>query len=322
MVARRRPPLHIALFAGALLGACNLAPWQGRAWHKAALHTHTTHSDGERSPAAMVAWYRARGYDIVALTDHNRNVDVDALAALAPGVLLIPGVEYTSRGAGRPVHVNGLFTLRDVRGRSRATAHGVLAAMLRELRRDGALAVVNHPNYGYALRITDLAALPVSHLEIFNASSGALNDGDANAPPVDALWDALLRAGRRVYGIGVDDAHALPGGKNPNVPGRAWTWIYARLDPFDVRAALETGRFYASTGPKLRAWRPGRGGLYARVEPAPGLSYVWEIYGGSATAAVTGPSVWIARPKQGYRRATLFASDGSRLYLQPIFSDE
>lgn len=294
--------------------------WAERRWYKAALHTHTVHSDGEATPEAMLRWYRRNGYSIVALTDHNRNTP---LAASLPrdGLLVIPGVEFTSRGGGKPVHMGGLFSTFDVKGLTAQTPAAALAAMFSDLTRRGALAIVNHPNYEYGLTLTDVAGVNARLLEVYNGSSSVLNDGDQHTPPVEALWDGLLRSGRRVYGVATDDAHALPGGANPNVPGKAWVMLYARLEPFDVREALEQGRFYATTGPLLTKFRPSRGGLYARVGEQPGVAYVWRITGGAAPAVVTGPAVWVARPAAGYRRATLRASDGSRVYLQPVFAD-
>ena len=41
----------------------------GRFW-RGNLHTHSTNSDGNLSPAETVAWYRDSGYDFVAMTDH------------------------------------------------------------------------------------------------------------------------------------------------------------------------------------------------------------------------------------------------------------
>ena len=39
-------------------------------FYRGNLHTHSTRSDGGLSPAAVVASYRERGYDFLALTDH------------------------------------------------------------------------------------------------------------------------------------------------------------------------------------------------------------------------------------------------------------
>ena len=39
-------------------------------YYKGNLHTHTTNSDGKRSPEEVMAGYEALGYDYLALTDH------------------------------------------------------------------------------------------------------------------------------------------------------------------------------------------------------------------------------------------------------------
>jgi len=40
-------------------------------WYKGNLHTHTFWSDGDAPPEIAVAWYKDRGYDFLALSDHN-----------------------------------------------------------------------------------------------------------------------------------------------------------------------------------------------------------------------------------------------------------
>jgi hypothetical protein len=63
------------------------------------LHAHTTFSDGVRSPAALVAEYESRGYDFLAITDHEDHANwvepgyQQALDRLRPGLLLFRGIE-------------------------------------------------------------------------------------------------------------------------------------------------------------------------------------------------------------------------------------
>jgi hypothetical protein len=63
------------------------------------LHAHTTFSDGVRSPAALVAEYESRGYDFLAITDHEDHENWvepgyrDSLARLHASLLLFRGVE-------------------------------------------------------------------------------------------------------------------------------------------------------------------------------------------------------------------------------------
>ncbi len=63
------------------------------------LHAHTTFSDGVRSPAALVTEYESRGYDFLAITDHEDHANwvepgyQQALDRLRPGLLLFRGIE-------------------------------------------------------------------------------------------------------------------------------------------------------------------------------------------------------------------------------------
>lgn len=63
------------------------------------LHAHTTFSDGIRSPAALLAEYETRGYDFLAITDHDDHDNLDGpayereLQRLAPRLLLFHGIE-------------------------------------------------------------------------------------------------------------------------------------------------------------------------------------------------------------------------------------
>src|SRR4051812_28125014 len=40
-------------------------------WFKGNLHTHSLWSDGDGYPEMIVDWYQARGYNFLALSDHN-----------------------------------------------------------------------------------------------------------------------------------------------------------------------------------------------------------------------------------------------------------
>jgi hypothetical protein len=59
------PGLLVALTA--ILAACGPTP----RWYKGNLHTHSYWSDGDQFPEVILQGYRDRGYDFVALSDHN-----------------------------------------------------------------------------------------------------------------------------------------------------------------------------------------------------------------------------------------------------------
>jgi len=65
---------------------------------KGALHTHTTCSDGQLTPAELVAVYRELGFQFVAITDHDHLLRPDYWDSLPAGnadFLVFKGVELT-----------------------------------------------------------------------------------------------------------------------------------------------------------------------------------------------------------------------------------
>ncbi|MDH4046603.1 MAG: PHP domain-containing protein [Gammaproteobacteria bacterium] len=73
------------------------------------LHSHTTASDGELTPLALISRARENGVACLAITDHDT---IDAYGEfdcdLIDGVMLCPGVELSANWHGRSVHVVGL----------------------------------------------------------------------------------------------------------------------------------------------------------------------------------------------------------------------
>jgi 3',5'-nucleoside bisphosphate phosphatase len=70
------------------------------------LHTHSSASDGTDEPAEVMRQAAGAGLDVVALTDHDTLAGHPAaLAALPPGLTLVPGMELSCRSAGHSVHL-------------------------------------------------------------------------------------------------------------------------------------------------------------------------------------------------------------------------
>ena len=75
---------------------------------KVALHVHTTCSDGDLSVAEVLEVYAARGFDAVALTDHDhllRPGSYDLVDSLRTDLIVFKGLELTVFAKGY-VHVN------------------------------------------------------------------------------------------------------------------------------------------------------------------------------------------------------------------------
>jgi len=104
-------------------------------WWKGNLHTHTLWSDGDDFPEMVVDWYKSRGYDFLALSDHN-TLQEGGLGVVAtnPATLrVLP--KYTRRFGSnwvtRGVSANGtplilLKSLAELRGQFEAPGRFLL----------------------------------------------------------------------------------------------------------------------------------------------------------------------------------------------------
>lgn len=75
------------------------------------LHSHTLHSDGDRSPEQLLAEAAAAGIRVLSVTDHDTvsGIGECRVAAARQGVRLVPGIELSCELHGREVHILGHF---------------------------------------------------------------------------------------------------------------------------------------------------------------------------------------------------------------------
>jgi 3',5'-nucleoside bisphosphate phosphatase len=73
-------------------------------------HLHSNHSDGRLDPVVLVDEIADAGVSVIALTDHDTTAGHAAAAQRAKerGVHFVPGIEITTYGYGRVIHVLGL----------------------------------------------------------------------------------------------------------------------------------------------------------------------------------------------------------------------
>jgi hypothetical protein len=64
-------PLIRLLAVCGLVASSLLSAAEEARWYKGNLHTHTYWSDGDDFPEMVADWYKSRGYDFLALSDHN-----------------------------------------------------------------------------------------------------------------------------------------------------------------------------------------------------------------------------------------------------------
>lgn len=202
-------------------------------WLRGNLHTHTAESpDSQRPVANVVTDYEERGYDFLALTDHDSFVDPAGYRETTT-MALVGGTEVTDGGT----HVVGLGVGGEV------APDPDRQAVIDDVIDDHGLAVLPHPNWGPTFEHYPQATMDeldgYTGIEVYN---GASERGQGNPLATDR-WDQLLSNGHVAWGYATDDAH------HPGDVGRAWTVVQAtERSPEAVLAALATGRCYASTG--------------------------------------------------------------------------
>ena len=252
---------------------------------KANLHSHSNLSDGRLTPEDMVKAYKARGYSILAITDHEAPYDHTDLST--PDFLMLTGYEAYIRPSpncqldvyGPEIHLNllakephntcfvaydpnfckymphGLAESREQAGNigPRRYDREYIRRFIQEANKAGYLVTYNHPNWSMEEPEEILHYDGFFSLEIFNTGSMVINGHENNL----GLYDRLLRHGKFPYVHGADDNHnKRPFGDPLCDSFGAWTMIIApELSYPAIIRALEKGDFYASTGPEIRELR-------------------------------------------------------------------
>lgn len=200
----------------------------GRQWLAGDLHSHTVHSDGVLTPAALGCLAAARGLDYLFVTDHNgvaHHPQLPAAGAHA-GILLLPGQEVTTDEG----HANALGALPWIDFRESADA------WLAAAEAGGGLLSINHPVDGpYSWRRQATRRPPLA--ETWHSSWDR-----RSADPLDwwAAWGGIPVGGSDFHRSGSD-----------GLPGEPTTWVEAEEASLGaIMAALKDGRVAISVGPR------------------------------------------------------------------------
>jgi hypothetical protein len=335
-------------FFGLVLTATSVAAPSAAAqgaprWFKGNTHTHTLNSDGDSPPDVVVRWYRENGYQFVVVTDHEFVTDVAPLNGLlgaAGRFLVIQGQEVTQVLADsshpdgrRQGHVTAINVSRVVLPQGGASLAEAYARNLAAIRTAGGLPQVNHPNWRWSVRLSDMAGLPDSTIfEIRNGHPGINSLGGTDAAgnvalSTEALWDSLLTRGKVMFGVGTDDSHYFtqPWDRSLPRPGQAWIFVRAtELSADAIVRAMRRGDFYASTGVTLGDYQvEGKRIALMIVRRGDGedTRFRTEFIGrsGRVLAVVNGlVAQYDIRGDEGYVRARITDSNGLQAWTQPV----
>jgi hypothetical protein len=302
-----------------------LRPGEGRFW-RGNLHCHSDRSDGMRPPAEVAAAYREAGYDFLALSDHFEErwgfsvTDTRELRTSDFTTLLAAELSSGPWSARGTYWVSAVGIPLDLA----PPPAGDLAGAIGLAREAGAFVVLLHPRLNN-LSVEATATLPgfeaIDAVEIHNHNTARTNADKADG---SYMVDGLLERGRRVLIGAGDDAHF----EYPGDRFGAWVEVWApELDPDALLAALRSGAYYSTQGPRID--RLELAGDQLRVETSPaqaialgGAGERWldgesahDLQGGTVTEAT-----FDLAPFRGSDcRVTVVDPAGRRAWANPIW---
>ena len=238
-------------------------------YFKANLHTHSNISDGKLSREEVKEAYKALGYQILCLTDHNTIANHSDMNE--PDFLMLTGVEINvndpapNAAGGKTYHLNliakqpgNIWSPAKVFRRFPAAAEyedkmqceemdlqynpDSINAMIAKANEKGFLVMYNHPTWS-CQSYPDYAPLKgLWGMELRNTECCLLGHNENNF----RVYKELLTLGNRIYPLGTDDMHS------PRALGQSWIMVGASdLSYGNVIEALEKGDFYMSCGPEI-----------------------------------------------------------------------
>ena len=273
-------------------------------WFKGCIHLHSTYSDGQLTPTEICNAYKDRGYDFIAVTDHNvitkveKKPDKDFL-------VIENSVEFD---LGSNIHIQGI-NLKSNKFENQPDFQKIIEFILS----NGGIAIIAHPNYFWEPKFNKLLELSGYHgIEIFNSSIKETK----GSPFALEKWDYLLSRGNKVWGFAVDDLH-MP---KEHLIFKGWIMVEAeKLTKKDIFNSITKGKFYSSTGVILKDYYCEEDNYYVNSENGEEVVFVGD--NGRILKIIDGKKGSIEINKKfKYIRCEVRSEDGIA-YTQPLFLD-
>ncbi len=233
-------------------------------WYRGNLHTHTTVSDGRRTPEETIAAYRAKGYDFLAITDHR----IFGAGREEPDFVLIPGAEYDLNDFDRreAFHILGLGIRENVTTRNDLPPQQLIDG----IRAAGGMAVLAHPGWSLLEHASAQALTGYEAMEIYNGVSefysGRGYYGD--------FVDTLASKGRVYPLLANDDTHFYE-------LDFASGWTMLQTDSFTISGILDSlraGRYYSTQGPEIHQITLEDGRLTVETSPLTEICFYSDAF--------------------------------------------
>ncbi len=229
-------------------------------WLKGDLHSHTLYSDGDSPLADVIDIAEAKGFDFLAVTDHNTSEPWDDPSFHSDNLTLLYGVEWTNEDGHANILSNLPFnwdeispTLSD--GGDPQSAIEIAHSM--QSFEQTVLFSINHPVNPFccAWKYSFEASKVADAIEVWN---GRWLLPTTNFQSVREVYDYYLKQGEKKSMVGGSDSHTHQANNIQtlyNDLGLPSTWVYSpSADGKDILDSIRSGRTFVSSsanGPRV-----------------------------------------------------------------------
>ena len=233
-------------------------------WYKGNLHTHTTISDGVKTPDECIRLYKGAGYSFIAITDHR----IFTKGYIEDNFLLLNATEFdtTDYAMRRAYHITGIGIEEEVALDTSFTPQDIIDG----INSKNGLAVIAHP-YWSLMTHEDIMKLRNYHgIEIWNTVSETHSSrGDSTS-----YADVLASKGYLPLLLAVDDTHFY----TTDVFG-GYIMVNSRsLNSSEIIRNIKEGRFYCSQAPEIRQISIDNGTIKVETSPVSQISFVSDSF--------------------------------------------
>ena len=321
-------------------------------YFKTNLHTHSTISDGQLTPEELKQAYKALGYQVLCLTDHNTIINHSNMNE--PNFLMLTGVEININSpicnnmGGKTYHLNLIakepdnlwcpakidrwfFVSEEYESKIQYDDMDLqynaesINAMIAKANEKGFLVTYNHPTWS-CQTYPDYAGLKgLWGMELRNTECCMMGHNENNA----RVYTDMLNNGLRIFPLGTDDTHYR------RSLGKSWIMVGAtELSYGSIINALEKGDFYMSCGPEIKDLWIEDGILKVLCSDASRINL--ETHGRFASNIVAEDNTWIREAEidltrfvekangdpTAYIRLTITAPDGTYAATRAYYLNE
>ncbi len=211
------------------------------------LHTHTTDSDGSKTPEQAAKIYKNKGYDIIAITDHWKYRESGEIC----GLRTIAGIEYDY---GNGDASDGVYHILMTGGHKspKLQKGATVQEMIDEIIKCGGMPTLAHPAWSMNTVEQFKKLKGVYSTEIYNSVSDA---HESSRPYSGCFADASACAGLKCILLATDDAHFYDGSDET----KSYIMLEGNLDMTDdeILENIKAGKFYSTQGPEVHIRQEG-----------------------------------------------------------------